>query len=330
MLNSELNRNNSKFIIQNYYIILMAESMDALQLNLGGGGLMVMNVSLCFIMFGVALELTIQDFKDLAKNPRSTIGGVCSQFIFLPAITFLLVVLLEPAPSLALGMMMVAACPGGNISNFFSQLAGGNTALSVSMTAIATLLAIVATPLNFTFWASMYEPTNAILQEVSLDIYEVFKIVVLILGVPLIFGMLTRHYKPEYAAKLTKGIKIFGIVFFGAFVLITFALNFENFLNYVHHVIGFVFIHNAFALFGGYSIAAVLKLEFDDRKSIAIETGIQNSGLGLLLIFNFFDGLGGMALIAAWWGIWHIIMGFTIGWYWSIGKKSIQRILSNA
>ena len=291
---------------------------------------MVMNISLCFIMFGVALELTIQDFKDLAKNPRSTIGGVFSQFLFLPAVTYLLVVLLEPAPSLALGMMMVAACPGGNISNFFSQLAGGNTALSVSMTAIATLLAIIATPLNFTFWASMYGPTNAILKEVSLDIYEVFKIVVLILGIPLIFGMLVRHYRPQQAARLTKGIKIFGIIFFGAFVLITFVLNFENFLNYVHYVIGFVFIHNAFALFGGYSIAALLKLTLEDRKSIAIETGIQNSGLGLLLIFNFFDGLGGMALIAAWWGIWHIIMGFTIGWYWSVGKASLQRVFSNA
>ncbi len=289
-----------------------------------------MNISLCFIMFGVALELTIQDFKDLAKNPRSTLGGVFSQFLFLPAITFLVVYFLEPAPSLALGMMMVAACPGGNISNFFSQLAGGNTALSVSMTAIATLLAIIATPLNFTFWASLYGPTNAILQEVSLDIYEVFKIVVLILGLPLIVGMIVRHYKPELAARLTKGIKIFGIVFFGAFVLITFALNFENFLNYVQYVIGYVFLHNLIALSGGYFIGYFLKLSKEDKKSISIETGIQNSGLGLLLIFNFFDGLGGMALIAAWWGIWHIIMGFTIGWYWSIGKKKLQTIFNYA
>ncbi len=308
----------------------MLESIDALELNLGGGGLMVMNVSLCFIMFGVALELTIQDFKDLAKNPKSTFAGVFSQFIFLPAVTFLIIYILNPAPSLALGMMMVAACPGGNISNFFSQLAGGNTALSVSMTAIATLLAVFATPLNFTFWASMYAPTNAILQEVSLDIYEVFKIVVLILGIPLILGMILRHYKPSIALKLTKWIKAFGILFFAAFVLIAFAMNFEHFLNYVQYVIGFVLIHNMIALVGGYSIGSILKLTYQDRKSIAIETGIQNSGLGLLLIFNFFDGLGGMALIAAWWGIWHIVMGFLIGWYWSIGKVKLQKVFSNA
>lgn len=308
----------------------MAESIDALQLNLGTGGLMVMNVSLFFIMFGVALELTLQDFKDLIKNPKSTLAGVFSQFVFLPAITWALIVVLKPQPSLALGMMMVAACPGGNISNFFSQLAGGNTALSVSMTAIATLMAIVATPLNFTLWASLYGPTKEILREVSLDFFEVFRIVVIILGIPLILGMVTRHFKPQIAKKLTKWIKGFGVAFFGAFVVVAFSMNLENFLNYVHHIIGLVFIHNALALMGGYGIARLAGLTFEDKKSISIETGIQNSGLGLLLIFNFFDGLGGMALIAAWWGIWHIVMGFTMGWYWSVGKRSIIKVFSNA
>lgn len=308
----------------------MSESIDALQLNLGGKGLMVMNVSLFFIMFGVALELTVQDFKNLAKNPKSTLAGVFSQFIFLPAATFLIVYLTNPSPSIALGMIMVAACPGGNISNFFSQLANGNTALSVSMTAITSILAIIATPLNFTFWASMYGPTAAILTEVSLDIWEVFKIVILILGLPLICGMIVNRKFSDIAKKLTKWIKGFGVIFFGSFVLITFALNFENFLNYVQFVIGFVFIHNAVALLGGYGIASALNLPEKDRKSIAIETGIQNSGLGLLLIFSFFDGLGGMALIAAWWAIWHIIMGFSISWYWSIGKERLKKIVQNA
>ena len=304
--------------------------IDALELNLNTGGLMVMNASLFFIMFGVALELTVKDFKDLAKNPKSTLAGVFSQFIFLPAITFLFIVIAKPHPSLALGMMMVAACPGGNISNFFSQLAGGNIALSVTMTAIATTLAIFATPLNFMLWASLYGPTNEILQRISLDLFEVFRIVVIILGIPLILGMTVRHYKEELALKLTKWIKGFGIIFFAGFILTAFALNFDNFVDNVHHVVGYVFIHNALALTGGFAIASFLKLSIEDRKSISVETGIQNSGLGLLLIFNFFEGLGGMALIAAWWGIWHIIMGFTIGWYWSIGKASLQKVFSNA
>lgn len=307
----------------------MIESIDALQLNLGGRGLMVMNVSLAVIMFGVALELTAQDFRNLVKNPKSTLVGVFSQFILLPALTFLMVILFEPQPSMALGMMMVAACPGGNISNFFSLLARGNAALSVSMTAIATLLAIVMTPFNFTFWAGLYGPTNAILREVSLDLFEVFKIIVLILGIPLVSGMILRHIKEEMADKISPLIKGFGVIFFGGFVVVVFSLNYDNFLNYVHLVVLLVFLHNSVALSSGYGIAKLFGLKPKDRRSISIETGIQNSGLGLLLIFNFFDGLGGMALITAWWGIWHIIAGLSLGWYWSVGKAKIQGVISN-
>jgi BASS family bile acid:Na+ symporter len=291
---------------------------------------MVMNVSLAVIMFGVALELTIQDFKDIAKNPKATFLGSASQFILLPLLTFVLVWIMEPAPSIALGMMMVAACPGGNISNFFSLLARGNAALSVSMTAIATLFAIILTPLNFTLWASLYPPTQAILQEISLDLAKVFEIIVLILGVPLILGMIVRHTKPVIAEKLSPWIKGFGVVFFAGFVIVAFMMNFDSFIQYVEFVFLIVMIHNAVALGSGYGVAALAGLPYADRKSISIETGIQNSGLGLLLIFNFFDGLGGMALITAWWGIWHILAGLTLGWYWSVGKKSIQRVLTNA
>ncbi len=308
----------------------MTESIDALRLNLGSGGLMIMNVSLAVIMFGVALELSFQDFKNVAKNPKSTIVGSLSQFILLPFLTFLIVVFVEPAPSVALGMMMVAACPGGNISNFFSLLAKGNIALSVSMTAVATLLSIVMTPLNFALWASFYEPTNAILQEISIDVWEVVKVIALILGVPLFLGLLLNTYKPKISRLISPWIKGFGVFFFGGFVVVAFMMNFENFINYVEYVFILVLMHNAIALTSGYSIASLFGLPYADRKSISIETGIQNSGLGLLLIFNFFDGLGGMALITAWWSIWHIIAGFGMAWYWSIGKSALQRVFSNA
>lgn len=308
----------------------MNESIDALRLNLGEGGLLVMNISLAVIMFGVALELSINDFKRVVKDPKSTIVGILSQFFLLPAITFLLVLFFEPHPSMALGMFMVAACPGGNVSNFFSLLAKGNAALSVSMTAIVTTSAIIMTPFNFTLWASLYEPTSIILRDIHINLWEVFKIIGLILGIPLILGMSVRHYREKVAKRIAGWIKGFGIVFFAGFVLVAFAMNFENFLSYVHLVIGLVFFHNAFALSGGYALASVFNLPRKDRKSIAIETGIQNSGLGLLLIFNFFEGLGGMALVAAWWGIWHIVTGLGIGWYWSIGKSALQQVFSNA
>ncbi|MDX1637491.1 MAG: bile acid:sodium symporter family protein [Balneolaceae bacterium] len=305
----------------------MRESIDTLQLNLGEGGLLVMNISLAVIMFGVALELTVKDFRRLTQDPRSTIIGVISQFLLLPALTYLLVLFFEPHPSMALGMFMVAACPGGNISNFFSLLSRGNTALSVSLTAIATLGAILLTPFNFTLWAGLYGPTNAILKDIHINLWEVFKIIGLILGLPLLAGMLVRHYREMWASRAANWIKGFGVLFFAGFVLVAFAMNFDNFIAYVHLVIGLVFFHNAFALTGGYGLASMFRLPEPDRKSIAIETGIQNSGLGLLLIFNFFEGLGGMALVAAWWGIWHIVTGLGLGWYWSVGKTKLLQVL---
>jgi len=304
----------------------MQESIDAIQLNLGNGGLMVMNVSLAFIMFGVALELTLPDFKNLIRNPKSTLLGIVSQFFLLPLLTFILVWMLQPAPSLALGMFMVAACPGGNISNFFSLLARGNAALSVSLTAISTLLAIVLTPLNFTFWAGLYEPANMILKEVSLNLFQIFKIIGLILGIPLILGMTLRNRNKTWAKKMSPWIKKFGIIFFAGFVVVAFSFNFRNFINFVYLVLVLVFLHNAFALGGGYGLAALFNLHRNDRKSIAIETGIQNSGLALLLIFNFFSHLGGMALVAAWWGIWHIIVGLSLSWYWATGKAKMETL----
>lgn len=308
----------------------MNETIDTLKLNLDSGGLQIMNISLAVIMFGVALELSAEDFRKVVKSPKSTLVGVASQFFLLPLLTFLMILFFEPHPSLALGMMMVAACPGGNISNFFSLLARGNAALSVSMTAIATLASILMTPFNFTFWASLYGPTNLILKEVHLDLFEVFRIIVLILGIPLAAGMLFRHFKGELAQKISSWIKGFGILFFSAFVVVAFSMNYENFLDFVHLVIVLVFVHNIIALSSGYGLARAFGLSKADRKSIAIETGIQNSGLGLLLIFNFFEGLGGMALVAAWWGIWHIIAGLSISWYWSIGKSTLSRVFSNA
>lgn len=306
----------------------MNESIDAIRINLDGTGLLIMNISLAIIMFGVALELSVGDFKRLLKKPKSTLVGLFSQLVLLPAITFLLVLFFKPHPSMALGMFMVAACPGGNISNFFSLLAKGNAALSVSMTAIVTLTAIIMTPFNFTLWASLYEPTNIILKDIYINLWEVFKIIGLILGVPLFLGMMVRHYRENMADKIAYWIKAFGILFFAGFVLVAFAMNFEKFISYVHLVIVLVFFHNAFALLGGYSLASAFNLREQDRRSVAIETGIQNSGLGLLLIFNFFEGLGGMALVAAWWGIWHVITGLTIGWYWSNGKSTLKSVFN--
>ena len=266
-------------------------------------------------MFGVALRLTPQDFTNVFLQPKPAIVGFLSQFVALPCVTFLLVILFKPHPSLALGMILVAACPGGNISNFMTALSKGNTALSVSMTAIASLLAVFLTPLNISLWGGMYGPTSEILTQVKLNFFDMAQIVTIILIVPMILGMAVAYWKPRWARALRSFTHWGSILIFGSIVIIAFGANFDYFLQYVHLVIFIVLIHNATAILTGLSLAKFFKLPISDQKTLALETGIQNSGLGLGLIFTFFDGLGGMTIIAGWWGIWHIVTGLSVAYF---------------
>jgi len=291
--------------------------LDNLKINFDTNGLWALNVTLAIIMFGVALGITLDDFKRLFKNPKLVLVGIFSQFILFPLITFALVNIINPIPSIALGMIMVAACPGGNISNFLTQLSGGNAALSVSLTAFATLVAVMMTPLNLAFWGNMYEPTAQILRTVELNPYELIKLVTLILGIPLILGMLLRKQKPNLAIKLSKYLRPFSIIIFLIFIIIAFYNNIDIFMEYIHYVALIVILHNFSGYIGGFYFAKLMRLSYFEQKTLALETGIQNSGLGLLLVFAFFDGLGGMALCVAFWGIWDIVSGLGLAYYWS-------------
>jgi len=298
----------------------MEQNLDALKINFDTEGLWVLNITLAIIMFGVALGITIEDFKRLFKNPKILLTGIISQFFLLPFATFILIKLVNPMPSIALGMMMVAACPGGNISNFMTQLAKGNAALSVSLTAFATLLSLVMTPFNLEFYGNLYPPTAQILKSVSLDPWELVKLVCLILGLPLIIGMLVKHHKPKIADKLSKILKPISLIIFMLFIVIAFYDNVSIFMNYIHYVLIIVIAHNVLALLLGFYFAKAMKLSYKNQKTLSIETGIQNSGLGLLLIFSFFNGLGGMALFVAFWAIWDIFSGLALATYWSKQK----------
>jgi BASS family bile acid:Na+ symporter len=290
--------------------------LDDVVLNFSAGSLLLLNVILGVVMFGVALDLRISDFTRLARSPVAFLAGFGAQFIFLPAATFLLVLLIRPQPSIALGMMLVAACPGGNISNFLTHRAQGTTALSVSLTAVATLVAVILTPFNLAFWGSLYGPTAALVRETEVDPFSMAASVALLLAVPLILGMAVNARLPALAARIRGPMRVLSMVIFAAFVIGALAANWQHFLDYIGAVFLIVLAHNAAALAGGYGIATLSGLGESDRRAVSIETGIQNSGLGLVLIFNFFDGLGGMAIVAAWWGIWHIISGFAVsGWF---------------
>jgi len=296
----------------------MESSLQQIQLNFTEDSLFLLNLSLAFIMFGVALGLDRQKFVEITLNPKGVIVGFISQFLLLPILTFLLVYLIKPMPGLALGMILVAACPGGNVSNFFSQQSGGNVALSVSLTALATIGAVFLTPINFEFWSSLFMG-EGMDQTIELEFWKLFKTVLLLLFIPLVLGLWFSSKFKKATKIIAKPIRIISFVMLMAFIVFAFLKNIDIFTEYYQYIIYIVFLHNAIALSSGYYFAKINKLSIQDCKTISIETGIQNSGLALVIIFTLFDGNGGMALIAAWWGIWHIIAGFIIATIYSRG-----------
>jgi BASS family bile acid:Na+ symporter len=298
--------------------------LDELQLNFSPEGLFILNFTLFFIMFGVALDIKISQIKEVFARPKPAVIGYCCQFFLLPAITFVLIWALKDliSPGVALGMILMAACPGGNISNFFSALAKGNPALSISLTALATLSASLLTPLNFSFWGNLYAANNPLLVPIEIDTLELIKMVMIILGLPTILGMWFNHRFPKLTQKIKKPIKSLSMIVFFAYVIIAFSFNFDYFTKYIKYVFWLVLAHNTIAILTGFGVATLFGVSKKNRRSISIETGIQNSGLALILIFNpaIFPAeleTGGMAMIAGWWSIWHIISGFTISLIWA-------------
>ena len=311
--------------------------LDAIKVNMNETGMNIINIVLAFVMFGVALGIKPRTFVDIIRKPQSVILGIICQLILLPALTFLLTITFKNwiSPMIALGMILVASCPGGNISNFITSLSRGNTELSVSLTAFNTAACIFTTPLNFSFWGKMYlnfAEKRMLLPELEIPFWEIFKTIVILLGIPLLLGILCSQYLPKVAQKLKKPMQYLSVAFFILMVVLTFGNNIDAFMKCIKYIFLIVLVHNLLALGIGFGTGTLFKVPYKDRRTITIETGIQNSGLGLVLLFYtaIFDPVmwannGGMVVITAWWGVWHIISGLTLAYAWRLrGRKEAE------
>lgn len=290
---------------------------DDVLLNFTPGTLTILNVVLALIMLGVALDVTLDDFRVVARRPRPMIIAIVAQLLVLPAVTFGLTFLLPVTPSMALGMILVACCPPGNISQVLTHRAGGNVALSVSMTAVSNLLYIFALPLSIAFWGSLRADTRELLSAVSLNGWQMLLEIVLIIGVPFAIGLTVRHRLPALATRVQPFVKWFSLLALLAFIVAALAGNWQYFVAFLGIIVLAVTIHDAVALAIGWTTATVGGLGTRERKAMTFEVGIRNAGLGLGLVFTFFGGLGGMAIVAGWWGIWDIVAGLIVASLWA-------------
>lgn len=302
-------------------------SLQDVTIAFSEGNIALVNICLSIIMFSVALNVKFDDLKVLWTTPFSVITGLISQYMVLPAMSFLLVWALEPEPGLALGMLLVAACPGGNISNFFSMRCGGNVALSVGLTIMATLLAPVMTPLNFEFWTTKLPYLEPIFNGIALNYTDLGLTVLQILVVPLVLGIWFNTRFPGLSLKITKPLQYLSVLILIAFIAVAFYGNGQIFIDYWYHFVFLVLAQNLVALFSGYLMARFTSRNAADQKTIAIETGVQNAGLALALVFSFFEPRGGLVLLVAWWGVWNIAAGLIVSQL--LRKWAPNRVTSN-
>ena len=291
--------------------------MSDIAIEFSSTDLWLVNAAIALMMFGVAMGLTVDDFRRVRTIPRAPVAGLVAQFLLLPALTALAVWAWDIPAELGLGMILVASCPGGAYSNVMTWLARGSVAVSVTMTAISSVAATVLTPLNFALWGSFDPDTRAILADIAVDAFDVLLLVVVVLFVPIVAGMLVRRRWPGVAARSDRPTRIVTLVLFLVIVVLAFAKNLDLFLDTVTTLVPVVALHNAGALAIGFGIGTALRLSSPDRRAVTLEVGIQNAGLGLALAFTFLPGLGDVVLVTAMWGVWHLVAGLTLALLWA-------------
>lgn len=262
------------------------------------------------VMFGMGITLTFNDFSEVVKHPKSVIVGVVGQFVIMPAIAFALAKLFALPTDLAIGVILVGACPGGTSSNVMTYLAKGNTALSVACTTISTLLAPLLTPVIFYVLASQW---------IDIDASAMFASVLKMVLFPIFLGLVIRALLKKQMAQISQTMPLVSVI---AIVLILAAVvagSKDKIIDSGLLIFGVVVLHNCLGYLVGFIAAKALRLNNYDSKAIAIEVGMQNSGLGAALATAHFNPIA--AVPSAVFSFWHNVSGPILANYFSTLKN---------
>ena len=237
-------------------------------------------VAIMIIMMGMGLTLTLGDFRRVAQNPKPVLLGLVNQIILLPLVGLGLVYLFQPPAFIAVGMILLAACPGGTSSNLVTLLAKGDLALSVSMTALNSVITIITIP----FWVGYaYTAYLSEAAQMASPTADIFKTLVVVLAIPLTIGMLIKNRAPNFALKMERPVRIASSVFLVTVILGLVLREFELLQLYIGSTLGIVFVLNVLTMSLGYGLAKAFGLSQKQGLTIAIESGIQNGTLTISL-----------------------------------------------
>jgi len=268
------------------------------------------------MVYTVSLDLRPDDFRYVAHHPLAVCIGLLAQFVLLPAATWGLTMVLDLPPATEAAMMLVAACPGGALSNVITAFGRGNLALSLSISAVSSLLALVLTPLNFTLMISANPDTAAWARSIAVDPRDLMVSLVLLLAVPMGAAMLTTRYAPRIAGRIRAPLARAAGVALGLFIIVAIAAQWRLFVVELGRTLPIVILHNGLGLALGWFGSLAAGLAVADRRAVTIEGGMQNSGLALGIIAAQFGSDLAMVAVAGLWGVWHIVSGGTLAIFW--------------
>ena len=284
-------------------------TLDALTIALDPQSQRLLAGAIMIMMFAIALGLKPEHFLFLKTDAKMFFGGVAAQIVALPLVTLALVAVMKPAPSVALGMIVVAACPGGNVSNFMSWAARGDLAYSVSLTAASSIIAALWTPAAILVWSSLYPPTADLLNTIEFNRIAFIAQTTLMLAAPLAAGMMAAHWRPRLAERIRKPLALFGAGILAWVIIVGTIDMFPILLPAWALILVPVATHNAAAFATGAAAGRLLGANARRRRALTIEVGIQNAGLAVVILLAQMQGIGGAAAIAAVWGVWHFLSG---------------------
>ncbi|MFN0216607.1 MAG: bile acid:sodium symporter family protein [Saprospiraceae bacterium] len=290
--------------------------VDTLHLHFNPNQMIVLNMAMAFLMFSVALDVKFSDFRKVVDFPQSVGVGLLAQFLVFPVLTLGIIAVFQPPVSVALGLVLVSMCPSGNMTNFLTHFAKANVPLSVTLNAIIILSATFVTPAGFLFWSKFVPDSAAMRQSFEIKFIDMALIIIELIVIPLLFGIWLHERRPKFVARIRSWVQRISLLIFFSILVLALLGNSENIVQYLGYVFLLVLTHNALALSNGYVLGKLFRLPKLDCRTLAFEGGVHNTALGLLLIFKFFGGVGGMALIAAWWGIWDLVTGMGLAYWW--------------
>lgn len=294
--------------------------VDTLHLHFNPSQMAVLNMAMAFLMFSVALDVRFSDFKKVVDFPQSVGVGLLAQFLVFPLLTLGIIWLFDPPVSVSMGMVLVSMCPSGNMTNFLVHFAKANVPLSVTLNAIIILSATFVTPAGFLFWSKFIPESEALRQSFEIKFIDMALIIIELIVIPLLLGIWLNERRPVFVARIRLWTQRISLLIFFSILVLALLANHENLVNYLGFIFLIVLVHNAAALSNGFVLGTLFRLPKLDRRTLAFEGGVHNTALGLLLIFKFFGGLGGMMLVAAWWGIWDLVSGMGLAYYWRMKK----------